>query len=189
MKQRVALARALATDPEILLMDEPLRQPRRADPRAHADRADAHLGRSARGVVLFVTHSVDEAILLSDQIVLMGPRPGRIVETLDVDLPRPRWDYDVRARPDYLAIRKHLWSRLRDMVMTDPESDFYQARAPAAPRSGHETDRPHRAADDDAADGCGSLPGDRLRLLGRRADARRLGVERLPRPSRSLAPR
>ena len=128
MKQRVALARALATDPEILLMDEPL-----ASLDAHTrELLQIELMRiwaQRKGIVLFVTHSVDEAILLSDQILLMGPRPGRIVETLDIDLPRPRWDYDARARPDYLAIRKHLWSRLRDMVMTDPESDFYQARA------------------------------------------------------------
>jgi NitT/TauT family transport system ATP-binding protein len=80
--------------------------------------------------VLFVTHSVDEAILLADEVVLMGPRPGRIVETVEVDLPRPRWSYDVRSRSDFLSIRQHLSTRLRDMVLSDPESDFYMPGEP-----------------------------------------------------------
>jgi NitT/TauT family transport system ATP-binding protein len=83
-----------------------------------------------RGVVLFVTHSVDEAILLADRVVLMGPRPGRVVETIDVTLPRPRWDYDAVSRPEYLAIRQHLTARLREMVTNDEESDFYVAGQP-----------------------------------------------------------
>ena len=86
-----------------------------------------------KGVVLFVTHSVDEAILLADQVVLMGPRPGRIVEIVDIDLPRPRWDYDARSRPDYMEIRKHLWARLREMVVSDPASDFYALGADGPP--------------------------------------------------------
>ena len=132
MKQRVALARALATEPEILLMDEPL-----ASLDAHTrELLQIELMRiwsQRRGVVLFVTHSVDEAILLADRVVLMGPRPGRIVEIVDIDLPRPRWDYDARSRPDYMEIRKHLWARLREMVVSDPASDFY---APGTDSSG-----------------------------------------------------
>ncbi len=129
MKQRVALARALATDPETLLMDEPL-----ASLDAHTrELLQIELMRiwsERKGVVLFVTHSVDEAILLADQVVLMTPRPGRIAEVIDIDLPRPRWTYDARSRPDYLAIRHHLWSRLREMVVSDPQSDFYGSDRP-----------------------------------------------------------
>ncbi len=132
MKQRVALARALATEPEILLMDEPL-----ASLDAHTrELLQIELMRiwsQRRGVVLFVTHSVDEAILLADKVVLMGPRPGRIVEIMDIDLPRPRWEYDARLRPDYVEIRKHLWTRLREMVVSDPASDFYAFGADGAP--------------------------------------------------------
>jgi NitT/TauT family transport system ATP-binding protein len=124
MKQRVALARALATDPEILLMDEPLAS-LDAQSRELLQIELMRIWRERKGVVLFVTHSVDEAILLADQVVLMGPRPGRIVEKIDIELPRPRWSYDARSRPDYLSIRQHLSSRLREMVVSDPESDFY----------------------------------------------------------------
>ncbi len=129
MKQRVALARALATEPEILLMDEPLAS-LDAQSRELLQIELMRIWSERKGVVLFVTHSVDEAILLADQVVLMGPRPGRIVETIGIELPRPRWSYDARSRPDYLSIRQHLSNRLRDMVVSDPESDFYIPRAP-----------------------------------------------------------
>jgi len=124
MKQRAALARALATDPEILLMDEPLAS-LDAQSRELLQIELMRIWAQRKGVVLFVTHSVDEAILLADQVVLMSPRPGRIVETIDIDLPRPRWTYDARSRPDYQSIRQHLSARLREMVVSDPESDFY----------------------------------------------------------------
>jgi NitT/TauT family transport system ATP-binding protein len=77
-------------------------------------------------MVLFVTHSVDEAIVLSDRIVLIGPRPGRIVETLDVVLDRPRCAYDARADDRYIKLRNYLSSRMRELVLSDPQSDFYR---------------------------------------------------------------
>ena len=132
MKQRVALARALVTDPEILLMDEPLAS-LDAQSRELMQVELMRIWSKRQGVVLFVTHSVDEAILLADQVVLMGPRPGRIVETIEIDLPRPRWSYDARSRPDYLSLRQYLSNRLREMVVSDPESDFY---TPDAERAG-----------------------------------------------------
>jgi ABC-type nitrate/sulfonate/bicarbonate transport system ATPase subunit len=58
-----------------------------------------------KSVVIFVTHSVDEAVLLSDQVVMMRPRPGQIAEIVDVNLPQPRWDYDARATPEFAALR------------------------------------------------------------------------------------
>jgi len=75
---------------------------------------------------LFVTHSVDEAVLLSDQVVMMRPRPGQIAEIIDVDLPQPRWDYDARATPEFAALRHHLVGRHQAMVLNDPQSEFYQ---------------------------------------------------------------
>jgi NitT/TauT family transport system ATP-binding protein len=124
MKQRAALARALATDPEILLMDEPLAS-LDAQTRELLQIELMRIWSQRMGVVLFVTHSVDEAILLADQVVLMGPRPGRIVESIEIDLPRPRWAYDARSRKEFLSMRHHLSMRLRDMVISDPGSDFY----------------------------------------------------------------
>ena len=55
----------------------------------------------------------------------MGPRPGRIVETIEVPLPRPRCDSEIRGEPAYAELRGQLWERLRDMVTGDPASDFY----------------------------------------------------------------
>ena len=67
-------------------------------------------------------------MILADRIVLMSPRPGRIVEEIPVRFPRPRWEHDARALPDYARLRRHLWERLRDMVLNDPASDFHGRR-------------------------------------------------------------
>jgi len=128
MKQRLALARALAAEPEILLMDEPF---------ASLDAQSRELmqfetmrlteGRDDlnSSTVVFVTHSVDEALLLADRIVLLSPRPGRIAEIINVDFPRPRWRHDARKSPEFAGLRQKLWDRIRDMVLSDPASDFY----------------------------------------------------------------
>jgi NitT/TauT family transport system ATP-binding protein len=132
MKQRVALARALATEPQILLMDEPFASID-AQTRELMQFELLRLWSIHRSVVVFVTHSVDEAILLADRVVLMGPRPGRILEVIDVRLPRPRSDYDVRAHPEYIELRNYLWNRIRNLVISDPSSDFFhrQSTSPA----------------------------------------------------------
>lgn len=124
MKQRVALARALASEPDILLLDEPFASID-AQTRELMQIELMRLWTLRKSVALFVTHSVDEAILLSDQIVLMGPRPGRVLEVIDVGLQRPRWTYDVRAEPRFIELRSYLWDRIRTLVLTDPQSDFY----------------------------------------------------------------
>jgi NitT/TauT family transport system ATP-binding protein len=124
MKQRVALARALASEPEILLMDEPFASID-AQTRELMQIELMRLWDLRRSVVIFVTHSVDEALLLADKISVMGPRPGRILETLDVRLPRPRWEYDARAQPRFIELRAYLWSRMRELVLSDMSSDFY----------------------------------------------------------------
>ncbi|MBE7733183.1 ABC transporter ATP-binding protein [Devosia sp. CC-YST696] len=124
MRQRVALARALAGEPDILLMDEPFASID-AQTRELMQLELMRLWSARQSVALFVTHSVDEAILLADQVVLMGPRPGRILEVIDVGLARPRWEYDIRAEKRFIELRAYLWDRIRTLVLTDPESDFY----------------------------------------------------------------
>lgn len=122
MKQRVALARALAVEPQILLMDEPFAS-LDAQTRELMQLELTQIWEARRALVLFVTHSVDEALMLADKIVLMGA--GRILETHEVDLPRPRLSQSLRADPRYIALRDHLWHRLRDLVVNDPKSEFY----------------------------------------------------------------
>jgi len=125
MKQRVALARALVAEPKILLMDEPFAA-LDAQTREFMQIELLRICQSQESVVVFVTHSVDEAVLLSDKIVLLRPRPGQVSEILDVDLPHPRWDYDARARPEFVEMRHYLWERIKAMVAADPQSEFYQ---------------------------------------------------------------
>ena len=89
MRSRVALARSLVTGPRILLMDEPFSK---LDPQMRSQMHDELLRIHAmqRMTVLFVTHDVEEAIVLADRVVVLAPRPGRVREIVDVELPRPR---------------------------------------------------------------------------------------------------
>jgi NitT/TauT family transport system ATP-binding protein len=131
MQQRVGLARALALEPQILLMDEPfaaLDAQTREFMQIELSRIWEQLGIA----VVFVTHSLDEALFLGDRIVLMGPRPGTVEEILTVELPRPRWDYDFRATPQFLERRAYLWQRIRSMVADQPEFRFFPRDASLA---------------------------------------------------------
>lgn len=124
MRQRVALARALAPDPRVLLMDEPFASID-AQTRELMQIELLKIWAQCQSTVIFVTHSVDEAILLADQIVLLAPRPGRVVEVLDVDLERPRWSFDTQTLPRYLELRSHLSAQMRKLVLSDPSSEFF----------------------------------------------------------------
>jgi NitT/TauT family transport system ATP-binding protein len=89
MQQRVAIARAFALDAPVLLMDEPFSSLDEIT-RSTMRYLLLELWREARSTVLFVTHSIPEAVALSDRVVVLGSRPGRVTEIIDVDLPRPR---------------------------------------------------------------------------------------------------
>ena len=89
MAQRVGLARALINHPKVLLLDEPLGA-LDAFTRMRMQDEVLRLWQSRRTTMLFVTHDIDEAIYMSDRIVIMTPRPGRIERVIDVELPRPR---------------------------------------------------------------------------------------------------
>ncbi len=121
MKQRLALARALAAEPSILLMDEPFAS-LDAQARELMQQELVRLLQDRPATVVFVTHSVDEALLLADRIVLLSPRPGRVAEEIPVSFARHG---DPRGHPEFLRLRQHLWARLRKMVLTDPQSDFF----------------------------------------------------------------
>lgn len=100
MKQRVALARTLAYHPEVLLMDEPFGA-LDAHTRTRLQNDLLNIWERDRKTVLFVTHSVDEAVFLSDKVVMMSRSPGRIREIIDIDLPRPRRRTELLLDPRY----------------------------------------------------------------------------------------
>ncbi len=100
MKQRVALARTLAYRPEVLLMDEPFGA-LDAHTRTRLQNDLLNIWERDRKTVLFVTHSVDEAVFLSDKVVMMTQTPGRIRQVIDIDLPRPRVRTDLLLDPRY----------------------------------------------------------------------------------------
>jgi len=112
--QRVGLARALAIQPKLILMDEPFGA-LDALTREHLQALLQRICAERDLTILFVTHSIDEAIFLSDRIVVMGV-PGRVIETHAVNLARPRVDYDWRATPEYTTLRAATWSVLRTEI-------------------------------------------------------------------------
>ena len=100
MKQRVALARTLAYHPEVLLMDEPFGA-LDAHTRTRLQNDLLNIWERDRKTVLFVTHSVDEAVFLSDKVVMMSKSPGQIREVIDIELPRPRRRNELLLDPRY----------------------------------------------------------------------------------------
>lgn len=112
MQQRVGVARALAVGPKVLLMDEPFGQLDNFT-REALQVEIANLWAKLGTTIIFVTHDVDEAIFLSDRIGLFQPNPGRLTELLDIDLPRPRTEYDVRAHPRAIEYRQYITDHLR----------------------------------------------------------------------------
>ncbi|MEX3984920.1 ABC transporter ATP-binding protein [Paraburkholderia sp. EG287A] len=110
MRQRVAIARALAYGPEILLMDEPFGA-LDAQTRELLQQELLAIWEQSATTVVFVTHSIDEAIFLSDRIAVLGRGPGRVKEIIDVDLPRPR-GAALRHSPAFVALRQRAWASL-----------------------------------------------------------------------------
>ncbi len=106
MAQRVAIARALIQDPDLLLLDEPFGS-LDALTREHMGTELLRLWQAKRKTVLMVTHSISEALLLSDRVLVFSPRPGRITLDLSVRLKRPRTD-DLRYSPEYLKLARKL---------------------------------------------------------------------------------
>jgi NitT/TauT family transport system ATP-binding protein len=113
MQQRVAICRALLPDPSLLLMDEPFGA-LDAMTREEMSLELLRVWEERRKTILFVTHSIPEAILLADRVVVMTPRPGRIARVLDVGLPRPRTmelEFDPRFKAVSDEVRALIFAR------------------------------------------------------------------------------
>jgi NitT/TauT family transport system ATP-binding protein len=115
MQQRAGLARALAVNPNILLMDEPFGAVD-AQTRQLLQEELLELWQRERKTVVFITHSMDEAVYLSDRVVVMTPRPGRVAEILDVPLERPRNADEVRRDPKFIDLTNYIWNSLKKAV-------------------------------------------------------------------------
>ncbi len=111
MKQRVSIARGLVQDPPVLLMDEPFAA---LDEQTRMTMGDEllRIWAATGKTVVFVTHSLTEAVYLADEVVVMSPRPGRIVDHLQVALPRPR-TYEMLSGETFSTLRERIWRHIR----------------------------------------------------------------------------
>jgi NitT/TauT family transport system ATP-binding protein len=116
MRQRVNLARALAIDPEILLMDEPFAA-LDAQTREIMQAELLRIWERGQKTVLFVTHQIDEAVFLSDRVLVFARRPGRIQAEIKIPLPRPR-TLEVKRTPEFVALVDRIWKMIEDDVRT-----------------------------------------------------------------------
>lgn len=130
MRQRVALARALANDPELLLMDEPFGA---LDAQNRSLLQDELLqlweqtgpgGARKRKTILFVTHAIDEALVLGDRVLVMSAAPGRIKAEISIPFARPRGVFDLKRDPAFGELTYQIWDLLRDEVNAARRSEL-----------------------------------------------------------------
>ncbi|MBU2602320.1 MAG: ABC transporter ATP-binding protein [Actinobacteria bacterium] len=115
MKQRVSVARAFANDPEILLMDEPFAALDEQN-KIMLQEELLKIWEAERKTVVFITHSIDEALILADRVIIMTSHPGTFKMSVDVDLPRPRRIAELRSDPHFNRLFTELWGVLREEV-------------------------------------------------------------------------
>lgn len=114
MKQRVSIARGLVQNPPILMLDEPFAA---LDEQTRITMGDEllRIWEQTGKTVVFVTHSLTEAAYLADEIIVMSARPGRIIDRIEVDLPRPR-TYEVMSTPQFATLRERIWRQIRSQA-------------------------------------------------------------------------
>jgi NitT/TauT family transport system ATP-binding protein len=122
MQQRVGIARALATNAPILLMDEPFASIDAQTRELLQDELLKILERANKTVV-FITHSIDEAVYLSDRVLVFRPRPGAVAASYEVELDKPRWGYKARSDPRFVQVREEAWEALRGAMLAAQSQD------------------------------------------------------------------
>ena len=110
MKQRVAIARAYAVNPSVLLMDEPFGA-LDAQTRTQLQSELLETWEKERKTCFFITHDVDEEIILAQKVIIMSARPGRIKEIVDINIPYPRTQ-ETKMAPEFLELKNHIWSQV-----------------------------------------------------------------------------
>lgn len=110
MKQRVAIARAYAVNPSVLLMDEPFGA-LDAQTRTQLQQELLETWEKEKKTCFFITHDVDEAIILAQKVIIMSARPGRIKEIVNIDIPYPR-DQETKMSARFLELKNHIWSQV-----------------------------------------------------------------------------
>ena len=118
MQQRVGLARALAINPRVLLLDEPFAS-LDAQTRETMQEELLRIQNREKKTMIFVTHSIEEAVYLADRVVVFTRRPSRILEIIDVPLPHPRWEHpeEFRAQPEFVKLRLHIARLLKGVAV------------------------------------------------------------------------
>lgn len=119
MKQRVAIARAYAVNPEVLLMDEPFGA-LDAQTRTQLQSELLKTWQEERKTCFFITHDVEEAIILAQRVVIMSARPGRIKEIVEIDIPYPRTQ-ETRMDPTFIELKNFIWSRVYQEYLEIPK--------------------------------------------------------------------
>ena len=121
MQQRVALARTLASDPDILLMDEPFGA-LDEQTRMYMGEELLRIWSETEKTVVFITHSLQESVLLSDRVVVFSDRPGQVVDIVDIDLSRPR-DTDIIGTEEFSKLQSRIWDRVQESSSAGPVSE------------------------------------------------------------------
>lgn len=129
MRKRVAMAQSWIVNPDMLLMDEPF-SALDIHTRLKMEAELLHIWSDSRKTVLFVTHDLEEAIALSDEVAVLSAGPGsRLINRYEVNLPRPRDLIDIRTQPEFIDLYRHIWTDLRQEVLKSYEPNQTRAAA------------------------------------------------------------
>ncbi|MDP2663199.1 MAG: ABC transporter ATP-binding protein [Dehalococcoidia bacterium] len=135
MKQRVSIARAFANDPEILLMDEPFAA-LDEQTKILLQEELLRIWEGTRTTVVYVTHSIDEAIVMGDRILIFTAHPGHLKTEVLIDFPRPRGVYELKANPKFGEVAFHIWGILKDEVLKAKEQERLASEEPSREEKG-----------------------------------------------------